>query len=336
MSQDESNDFQGLGSPDGQVPLPTSDAEVSISNTGQRTVAIIVVLILLGGLGAGLYWWMGKQEQIARHEAVRAAFDNAHRVGYVAFWSKSQIDVKAMKTNADFEMRMHRILSDNPVRYSKHLEAQAISVLEKALPEYKKIEAPSEYADKVAGVAQAVESMHDSWKAFASEIGRYKLYLEAKSKLSEHGDQWFGAQQSNDAKYTAKAQRYFAMLRCVMKDKNIAEIVPNEVSSAIQDSCLNDKQGWFRRAAFECLPSLLADPSEADKAEYTTTLAAFRKSGAERLDHNSVFGIESCLDDGRSALEAELIESLAKTWHDYVVAQNALLDSIETKLKELR
>ncbi|MCU0660878.1 MAG: hypothetical protein MUC50_00960 [Myxococcota bacterium] len=337
MSQDnDRNDFQGVGSPDGQVPLPAGDADVQVSNTGQRIRAVLVILVLLGGLGAGLYWWNGKQEQIARHEAARVAFEAAHRNGYAAFWTKTQVNIKAMKSNRDFEGRMRQILRDDPVRYAKHLEENAIPVLAAALPGYKKIEAPAEYADKVEAVAKAAEAMFDSWKAFAAELGHYKGFLEAKGKLSDHGDQWFGAQQSNADKFTAKAQRYHAVLRCILKDKKLEEIVPNEVSAAIQDSCRSDKPEWFRRVAFDCLQALVGEQSEADKAGYASTVAAFRKSKAERLDHNSVFGIDSCLGSTRDALEAEMTESLAKTWTSYVVAQNALLDTIKTKIKELR
>jgi hypothetical protein len=336
MSQDDSNDLQGLSSPDGQVPLPVGDADVNISNTGQRVGIVVVVLLLLGGLGAGLHWWNKKQAEITRHEGVRAAFEAAHRGGYAAFWNKSQINVKSMKTNKDFAARMHQILTDNPVRYGKHLQDQAIPVLAAAVPEYKKIEAPSEYADKVAAVAKAAEDMHDSWKAFAAELGRYKDFLEAKAKLSDHGNQWFGAQQSNNPKFEAKAQRYYGLLQCILRDKKIAEIEPNEVNNTVSDSCLNDKAAWFRRVAFECLPDILGEPSDEVKKEYVATVATFRKSRAERLDHNSIFGIEGCLNSGRSAFQEELTDALAKSWANYVLAQNSLISAIEGKLKELR
>ena len=56
------------------APLPADDVDVKISNTGQRVRAILVAIIAVVAAVAAIYWYTQKQQEIQRHEDVKAAF----------------------------------------------------------------------------------------------------------------------------------------------------------------------------------------------------------------------------------------------------------------------
>jgi hypothetical protein len=320
---------------------PTGGGDVKIKNTGQRIGAILVVIIVLAVVAVVLWLYHGKQQEIERYEQLRADFSQVHNAGYIAFWKESQVDIKEMKTNQDFEARLKEILGATAVAYSKHILEEALPILEKSLSSYAEITAPNEqagegktYADLVKEVSDSATGLHDAWKSFADEIAKYADYLEARKKLDKAGNAWLGAQgdPEND-KFKAKSIQYVALVKCVLADQGVVfEIDPQELSNKLEDTCLNDKPGWWRRVTDECMPKLIENV-EAD-AVYDQTLEAYRK--AEMPDTKSVFGIKSCLDRSQEEFESEIIENIAKAWATYVKAQNSLLDAVEAKLEETR
>lgn len=341
MADDQLNGAAGGGMPD--APPSGSGGELRISNTGQRIRAILVVIVVIVIAGVVLWLYHGKQQQVERFEQLRTSFSTVHNSGYAAFWQETQVDIKEMKTNQDFEARLKEILSSTPVAYSKHLQEKALPILEKALPEYSGITAPNEmavkatgktFADLVKDVADAATALHEAWKGFADELAKYDTYLKARKLLDKAGNAWLGAQgDPKEEKFKSKAIQYVALAKCILADQGIVfQIPPDELSAKLEGTCDNEMPAWWRRVTDECMPKLL-ERVEADEV-YNQTLEAYRK--AEMPDTKSVFGIKACLDRSRDAFEVELIEKIALAWANYVKAQNALLDAIEAKLKELR
>lgn len=313
------------------------DEDVKIKNTGQRVAVIFLGLLIIAGGAAGAWWYTGKQAEIEKHEKVREAFQKAHLAGYGPFWKKVQVDIKAFKSNADFEARMKQILSEDPVRYGRFLKDEGLPILEKNLPDYKNIEAPAEYADEMANVAEAYENLHITWSAFAQKMAGFETHFDGLKKLDKAGDAWFGAQQSDKEKFQDMAKKYYAVLGCILPDQDLSEIEPTDLKLTITDSCVDDKAAWFSRVGFECLPKLAEAEVAVDEDAYRKTIAAFRKGGKEgRVDHASKFGIEDCLKATRDDYETEIIEPLAKSWAEYVKAQNELLGAIKKTLKALK
>lgn len=319
------NDNQGV------TPDPLED--VKISNTAQRVRAILVVVIVVIAAGAFFFWYSNRQKEIARHDAVKAEFQKAHVAGYSDFWVKAKVDIKGFKNNMEFETRMKQITTDDPVRYAKYLKEECLPIIDTALPKYKAIAVPLGYADKMDGVIKAFVELRESWSSLANDLQKYEMYFKGKAQLDPVANAWLGAQQSNAEKHKANAYKYYRLLGCVLPDKKISELETTEINNAIQESCRTDKTDWFRRVAFECLPNLL-EKSGDPEAEFDVALKKSRK--AERMDHNSKFGIEDCLETTRDDVESAIIERVAKAWAGYVSAQNSLLSAIDSALKELR
>lgn len=323
------------------APLPEPGGDVKISNTGQRIRAILVVIIVIAIAAVVLWLYHGKQQEVERYEQLRTDFSKVHNLGYTAFWKKSQVDIAEMKTNQDFEARLKEILSTTAVAYSKHILEEALPILGQALPDYAGLTAPNEaagegktYADLVKEVSDAAKGLHEAWKSFAEEVGKYETYLEANKKLDDSGNAWLGAQQDpENVKYRTKGIQYVSLVKCVLADQGVIfEIDPEELSGKLEDTCLNQKPAWWRRVTDECLPKLL-EKTESDEI-YKQTVEAYKN--LEKLDTKSVFGIKNCLDQSRDEFETEIIEKIALSWATYVKAQNALLDALEAKLKEIR
>jgi len=322
------------------APGPEPVVDVKISNTGQRIRAILVVIVVIAVAAVVLWLYHGKQKEIERYEQLRTDFSLVHNTGYLAFWKETQVDIKEMKTNQDFEARLKEIVNATAVAYSKHIREGALPILEKSLSSYDELTAPNDmagegktFADLVKDVSDAAKGLHGAWKDFADEIAKYETYIEANKVLDDAGNAWLGAQgdPEND-KFKVKSIQYVALVKCILADQGVVfEIDPQELGNKLEDTCLNDKPAWWRRVTDECLPKLL-EKSDADEV-YTKTLEVYRK--AELPDTKSVFGIKSCLDQSRDEFETEVIDKIAVAWATYVKAQNALLAAIKEKLKEL-
>ncbi|MDJ0763645.1 MAG: hypothetical protein QNJ97_11730 [Myxococcota bacterium] len=332
MDNNSFNDTGGMPAMNNGSPDP-GDADIKISNTGQRIRAILVAVVAVVAGIAFLVWYSGKQGEIERHETAKSVFETAHRKGYVSFWVKAQVDTKEMKSNADFEARLKQIISDDPVRYGRFVKEECLPILDSALPDYKSIEAPTAYADQVNALSKAVEAMRNAWNAFADDLLKFEAFVKSTPDLDRTADAWFGAQQSDNEKFTVDAYRYFKLLGCVLPGEAIEKISVQDINLTVKDSCQAEKAAWFRRVAHDCLPALKKDPGAPSEA-YAAAIAASRD--APRMDHASKFGIQDCLKETRGVLESEIIEPLARTWVDYVKTQKALLDAIDAALAELR
>ncbi len=322
-------DSSGGGMP--ETPPPAGDENIKITNTGQRIRAILVVLIALAAGGAAIWWVLKGEAEEKRYEKARADFDAAHRAGYEAFWKKSKIDIKELKSNQDFELRVKEILDSAPVAYEKHLREEALPVLEESLEKYRSLTAPADVAELPENVKKAAEGLYDAWKSFADEIVRYETYLEGKEKLKPAGDAWLGAQgDPKKDEFRKKAVQYTRLVQCILgSSAQMVDIDTQELGNKLEDTCLNERSDWFRRVVDDCLPKLLDGDAEADET-YETILEKYRK--AEMPDTKSVFGIETCLKDSREVFESQIIEKVARAWADYVKAQNALIEGIKAKL----
>lgn len=312
------------------LPDP-GDGPMHITNRGQRIRAILFVLIALVAAAGAIYWYMNKQKEIAKHEETKAAFQEAHTAGYTNFFRTAQVNIASMKNNEDFELKLKAILGDDPVRYAKHIKEKCLPVIDEALEKYRSIEAPSEYASQMEHVSNTASLMRDAWRNFANEALKFEGYIDGKKSLDKAANSWLGAQRSKDPKFQNYGFRYFRLLECVLNEHKIAEIESSEINYTIQDSCASNKAEWFRRVAYECIPMLKEDPGEPS-AEYNAALKMAKKS--DRGDHASKFGITDCLESTRSDLESSMIEPLAKSWRDYIVAYNETLALINKAIKE--
>jgi hypothetical protein len=346
MADDNQDGAAGGGIPEAPAgPPPTSGGtDVKISNTGQRVRAILVVLIVIAIAAVVLWLYHSKQQEVERYEKLRADFSEVHNTGYSAFWKESQVDIKEMKTNQDFEARLKEILGATAVAYSKHMQENALPILAKALPKYAEITAPNEVADKAAAktyadlvkdVSDAAAGLHEAWNGFADEVAKYETFLEARKKLDKAGNSWLGAQgDPENEKFKKPAIQYVALVKCILADKGVVfEIEPQALSGKLEETCDVELPAWWRRVTDECMPKLLDKTLQAD-AVYTQTLEVYGK--AELPDTKSVFGIKACIDRARDGFESEIIENIAKAWATYVKAQNSLLSAVDTKLDELR
>ena len=335
MNDEHTEGTGGEGLPEVPASPLVGHDDVKISNTGQRIRAILVVLVVIVAAAGALYWWNSKKQEIERHEAVRTDFQKVHTAGYTAFWKESEVDIKEMKTNQDFEARLKDILATGAVRYNKHLKEKCLPVLEKALPDYKSLSAPVEYGEQVDAVGKAAEALYQAWKDLSAELDNYEQYIEANKKLDDSGNSWLGCQTDPEKeKFRLKAINYVKLVQCVLGDSGVVfEIEAENLGEKLEATCDTGEADWFRRVASECMPKLLGTDAAEDDV-FKQTLEKYRK--AETPDTKSVFGIKDCLKRGRAAMESEVIEKIALAWAGYVKAQNALLDAVEAKLKELR
>jgi hypothetical protein len=314
------------------APLP-EEPDVKISNTGQRVAAIVIVVIVVAAAIGVLVFLQGKQKEIEKIEEVKTAFQTAHNKGYVEFWKKVQVDVKSMKTTADFEARIKQVTTD-PVRYAKHIKENALPVLDKALPEYKAIVAPPAFQEPLKKVATALEEIRKTWDDFASEYLKLEDYFSTVDKLETASSHWLGWQQKPGTdKFLLNAVRYHKMLTCIFQGKNITDLSYESMESEITNTCAkgDEKAAWFRRFAFECLP-FIKSGSLQPGADFEAAVAKAK----EEMDTTSKFGVDTCIKRTKEEFESEEIQKLAGPWLAYIKAQNALLDTIDAKLKTLQ
>ena len=319
-----------------KAPVTAVDDDLKISNTGQRVRAIIVVLIALGAAGAAIWYFNEKAKKEEAIQDVKTAFQLVHDNGYNAFWKETQVDIKALKSNEDFEIKIKEILAASSVGYARHIKDKALPILAGKLPDYKNLIAPSQFAVEVANVAAAVEKLHNAWKEFVGEVGAYEVYLDAKSKLTDSGNAWLGIQgDPKDEEFLVKGANYLNLVRCILVDKIAFEIEPQDLQFRIEDTCAKhaDQAQWFRRVISDCMPKLLAKNTEADEY-FTKTIDAYQEAAPG--DTKSVFGVEKCLRISRETFESEIINKIAAAWAEYVKAQNALLEKIKDEQEKLK
>lgn len=325
---------ESTGDAGAPAPLGGDDMDVKISNTGQRVRAILVVLIAVGAAVGAIWWYNNKQQQIQRHEDVKAAFQKADTMGYQDFWNKSQIDIKEMKTNELFASRVQAILAEDAMRYAKFMNEECIPIWDKALPEYKGITAPVEYAAELDAVVKAAEELRGVWKSLADDILALEPYFSAKSDLKKAGDAWLGVQTTDDEKHLVKGMAYVNTVQCILGDSAVIfEVKPDELGYKIEDTCMKDRAAWFRRVGMDCMPKLLEKGGEPSDV-FKQTLEAYKK--AEMPDTKSVFGITDCTDKAYEVFEGELIEKIATAWVNYVKAKNAFIEKIDETLDAMR
>ena len=210
-----------------------------------------------------------------------------------------------------------------------------VSVLEKALPDYKSLKAPIEYGEEIDAMGKAAEALYQSWKDLSAELDNYENYLDAKKKLDDSGNSWLGCQTDPEKeKFKLKAINYVKLVQCILGDSAVIfEVEAQELGNKLEATCDTGQAEWFRRIAGDCMPKLLLKDATENEV-FKQTLEKYRKS--EMPDTKSVFGIKDCLKRGRDAAESEAIEKIALAWAGYVKAKNALLDANDKKLEELR
>ncbi len=319
--------------PSGNLPLPADDAEIKISNTGQRIAVIAVLVAVVAAVIAVLVMMNNKKKEIQKYEDVRAAFQKAHLSGYRDFWKAVQVDVKGLKNNDEFEAKM-RVVTTDPVRYARHVKENGIIVLDKSLPDYKAIVAPSDLVENLAKISEAVVSMKSAWNEFATEFLKYEDYFKSLEKLETASSHWVGFQQQKDnEKFLLNAVRYFKVLRCVLKDAKLEDLDFESMETEVTNTCAAAaaKPEWFSRTAFECLAHLSAPAGVPDDD--------FKKAieiAAKTPDTTSKFGIDTCLKKSKEFFESEQFHKLALPWLEYIKAQNDLLKAIDEKIKSLQ
>jgi hypothetical protein len=314
------------------MPEAPAGDDVRISNTGQRIRAILVLLIAIGVAGAAIWWWQGENAKKEAYQKVLDDLTAAHNAGWVAFWKATKVPIEELKTNDAFALRVKDILSSTPVAYGKHVQEQALPLLEKSLEKYSAMTAPGEMGPLAEEVGKAAKGLFEAWKLFAAEFAGYEEFLVANGALEASGNAWLGAQQdpAND-KFKAKAINYTRLAQCILADSaDLAAVDPQELGNKLEDTCATDRPGWFRRVKTDCLPKLNEKNPDADDT-YTKVLETYRK--AEMPDTKSVFGIATCIREARAASEAELIESIAVPWAEYLKAKNALIQAVKEKQK---
>lgn len=312
--------------------------DIDISNKGQRMVVLLIIIVLVAGGIAAFVMYSKKQGKIDELDKLRTDFATYHNTGYEDFWKAAKLDLDVMKNNMDFEAKITEYLSVSSIAYTRHLKEKAIPVLEKAIPKYRSLEAAGIILPELKATTHSLTKLQEAWQKFISDVSMYENYLENRSKLTEAGEQWAGAQSSpKEGKFTLGAVRYLKTVNCILqqKGKTVIDYHPADLSLRVKDTCaLADEQAqWFKKVAFECLDNLGKD-AEADII-YEETLKKYAEVEGLNQDTKSVFGINNCLDLTRKAFETELSNSIVKAWADYGQKKNALLKAIEKRKKEI-
>ncbi|MCP4199560.1 MAG: hypothetical protein GY762_20620 [Proteobacteria bacterium] len=305
--------------------------ETNISNTAQRVRGIVVVALAIVALAVGVIWYERGQKEMKRQQEALFAVEKAHSAGYDTFWITAKIDVKRLKSNLDFRIRMKQILAEAPVAYGKYIRDKGLPVLDDGVREYRAAVLPAVYADQVEAVIGAMEQLRDAWHDTANELVKWETYLEGKRQLESAANAWVGMQESRKEKYKVDAIKYFNMVQCIMPDRSIVDIKGQNLEDEVLDSCKDNEVDWFRRAAYDCVP-ILAGEGMASTEDQEDDV--FRKGPG--LDTTSKFGIEECLKTCQVSVEEEMIERIAMSWAEYVKAKNSLVGTIKSKLEELR
>jgi hypothetical protein len=329
----------GAGMPEAPAPRGGMDEDVNISRPGPK-IALVIILLLV--VGAGAYYWFGVMAPKRKlEEAInqfKTEFQQVHDNGYEAFWKQSQIDIKEMKNNQEFEVKVKQILSLTAVAYGKHLREKSLPILAEFVPKYKTVTAPAELATEAAAVAAAAETLETRWKDFVAQLDRYEEYLNAKAKLTEAGNHWLGLQgDPASEKFKVGGMNYLNLARCILVDKIAFEMDATQLRDNLENTCEGDEAvqvEWFRRVMGDCMPKLLEKAPVADDY-FTKTIDKYSKSEAGG-DTSSVFGVEACLEKGREALETSMAESLFEARVEYGKAQNALVKKIKDELEKLK
>jgi hypothetical protein len=163
--------------------------------------------------------------------------------------------------------------------------------------------------------------------------------LEAKTKLRRMNDAWFNAQTWDDPQYGVEAYRYYKLLSCILEGKPLVDIPALNLSDEVTKSCSEKKDQWFKRAALDCFPVLLAADEQPNET-YNATVAAYRAKGAEKkpegvetlIDETSADSIGMCVEDSQREFEYALVAQLRAAWDKYEAARKAFLDANNASL----
>ena len=320
LSQESNSDNVDLSSID----------DIDVSNKGQRIVIILVAIIILAAAGFGFMVFSRKQSEKAKIDNLKKDFITVNANGYKLFWKKAQIDLKVMKSNADFQAKLKEYLNVSSVSYAKHIKKEAIPVLETAIPKYKALESYGVAIPELKALTFALESLISSWQEFSDEVVLYEGYLKNKSKLDALGGQWMAAQQNpKDDKSRSDAAKYVKIINCILGDKKIADYDPWNLSLRVADTCakVDHQPQWFKKVAFSCL-DYANQPVEADDI-YTATVEKYNKIELDNQDTKSVFAVKNCLKLSRDSFEAALSDKIAAGWTDYVKKKLAFINAIK-------
>lgn len=320
---------------------PTTDPnidDIKVSNVAQRVRVIVGIAIIVVAAAIGLTVFMTSAGDIQAHKDARAAFDDAHKKGYVPFWFKARIEVASFKDATDFNMQMLKFVRNSPVKYAKLLKEDALPLLDTGLAGYQAIKAPEGYADKLEAVVAAYKGIREEVANLAGQLLMIDSYLEANTKLRRMSDAWFNAQTWDDPQYGAEAFRYYKLLSCLLDGRALVDIPAPQIADEITKSCAEKKEAWFRRAALECFPVLVAADAQPDAA-YNETVAAYRKKGAEKkpaaegetpaptIDELSSEMISGCTAEGLREFEFIIVAKVKAAYDKYEAARKAFLEA---------
>jgi hypothetical protein len=315
----------------------TNIDDMKVSNLGQRIRVIVGIGVIVVAAIIGLSVFMTSAGDLQAHKDARAAFDAAHKKAILPFWAKARIEIASFKDASDFNMQMLKFVRNSPLKYAKVLKDDALPVLDAAAADYQVIKAPKAYADKLAAVLAAYKGLREETSNFAGQLLMIDSFLEANTKLRRMSDAWFNAQTWEDPQYGVEAFRYYKLLSCLLEGRPIIEINPPDLNAEIAKGCADKKDAWFRRAALECFPVLLAADAQPD-AVYNETVAAFRKKGAEKkkaedgtpiptIDELSIESISLCATEGQRDFEFALVAKVKAAWDKYEAARKQFLEA---------
>lgn len=315
--------------------LSPPDPSLKESNKSGAIKLIVGIVIVLVIAGIGVYLLMGSQKEIKEHETARDAYKAANLKGQVAFWKKAGIAVSAAKDVTDFNRTVMDFMKEKTrVPFAKMLKAEAVPILDAALPDYEAVKAPPAYADKYKAVLDAYKAIKDASLDLSGQLLMIDAALDAQTKLTRRSDAWFNAQTWDDPQYLAEAFAYYKMLGCLI-DRPIAELKAPELSTKVDESCAADKIAWYKRVAVDCFPLLLDEKATPDEA-FKATVAAYRKTGIEAakatpkpegpvIDELSIESVRACSEAARMELEGSLATKLKATFLAYEKASKDFL-----------
>jgi hypothetical protein len=313
--------------------------DMKVSNTAQRVRVIVGVAVVVVAAAIGLVVFMNSARDTEAHKAARAAFDDAHKKGSAAFWVKAHIETASFKDASEFNTQVLKAMHKSLVKYAQLLKGEALPVLDSGLAGYQAVKAPDAYKDKLAAVIDAYKAEREAVSNFAGQLLMIDGLLEAKTKLRRMNDAWFNAQTWEDPQYGVEAFRYYKLLSCLLEGRPLIEVPAVDLMGEVSKGCSEKKDAWFKHAALECFPALVAADQQPDTT-YNATVAAYRAKGVEKkpegveslIDETSADAIGACVEDCQREFEYVLVAQLKTAWDKYEAARKAFLDANNTAL----
>lgn len=294
--------------------------------------AIVVLLVVIGGLAFLIYYFMyGGKKGREYEEFQNKIFGPTHVQYHETFWKCAMNDPleKFGTANALVE-RIMRNASDKG--YEEHLtkNENCLPLLEKAIPSYQQLlSSPKfikEYEPVINGLIENLKKEKESWYEYAEYLKGKGKRLETEKRIDTAGGAWLAYTQTKEERWLNSALTYVKFLSCLI-DKPLGEIggegeaKVDFIKSKINELCEDDPWGFAVKVYEKCGEYLF--PTEQLKPDDSFQKAYENFKGG--IDHESALDIKECLEKAKEKHDEELRIAIAKALAEYRKNYNKLI-----------